>query len=158
MKTSMSMIGNRVTWMTGMAVAGVSAVVALAGCGLSEAVTEHGNGHVKTVGYANGAQGKDNQEARLPDWVPDQATSVTEVIRTTGSERLLRFTSTDAGLPDTCVPGEAAKTAATLSADWWPGGQESKTDQVCDEDWHVYIDADVIYAFRPETIDQAGAN
>jgi hypothetical protein len=152
MKSSMS---NAVR-ITGMAVAGVSAAVALAGCGLSEAVTEHGNGHVKTVDYASGDEGKDNQDARLPDWVPDQAKSVTEVIRTTGSERILRFTS--AGLPDACVSGAASKTAATLTADWWPSGQEGKTDQVCDDDWHVYVDGDTVYAFVPETIDQAGAN
>jgi hypothetical protein len=155
MKTS---IDNKTARITEVAVAGITAVVALAGCGLSDAVTEKSNGHVKTVDYTNGKEGKDNKEARLPDWVPDQATSVSEVIRTTGSERILRFTAADTGLPATCVPGAAAKTAATLTTDWWPHGQEGKTDQICDDDWHVYVDADTVYAFKPETIDQAGAN
>lgn len=154
-----NMIRSRAARITGAAVTGVTAAVALAGCGhLSESVTENSNGHVKTVGYASGEEGKANQDARLPDWVPDQASSVTEVIRTTGSERILRFTSADAELPADCVPGTASKTAATLTADWWPQGQESKTDQVCDSDWHVYVERDTVYAFRPETIDQAGAN
>jgi len=152
---NMNLIGNRVA---GVALAGVTAVVALAGCGLSEAVSENRNGHVKTVGYASGEEGKANEEARLPDWVPDQARSLTEVIRTTGSERILRFTAAEAGLPDACVSGAAAETAATLTADWWPRGQESKTDQVCDGDWHVYVEGDAVYAFSPETIDQAGVN
>src|SRR5437763_2632024 len=158
MKTSMSMIGSRAARMTGMAVAGALAVVVPAGCGLDEAVTENSNGHVKTVDYASGADGKGNQDARLPGWVPDQAKSVTEVIRTTGAERILRFTSANAGLPTACVPGAAAKTAATLAADWWPHGQESKADQICEKDWHVYVEGDVVYAFVAETIDQAGIN
>jgi len=56
------------------------------------------------------------------------------------------------------VPGAAAKTAATLAADWWPHGQESKADQICEKDWHVYVEGDVVYAFVAETIDQAGIN
>ena len=152
------MIGSRAARMTGTAVSGALAVVALAGCGLDEAVTEKSNGHVKTVDYASGKEGKDNQEAKLPGWVPDQAKSVTEVIRTTGSERILRFTSGDAELPAACIPGAAAPTAASLTADWWPRGQEEKADQVCDQDWHVYVDGDTVYAFKPETIDQPNAN
>jgi hypothetical protein len=155
----MNMIGSRAARMTGVAVAWMTATVTLAGCsGLSASVVENGNGHVKTVGYASGEEGKANQDARLPDWVPDQAGSVLEVIRTTGSERILRFTSADAKLPDACVPGAAATTTATLTADWWPQGQEGKTDQVCDGDWHVYVERDTVYAFRPETTDQSGAN
>ena len=141
-----------------MAVAGVLAVVVLAGCGLDEAVTEKSNGHVKTVDYASGADGKGNQDARLPGWVPDRARSVTEVIRTTGSERILRFASAGAGLRTACVPGVAARTAATLAADWWPHGQERKADRICEKDWHVYVEGDVVYAFVAETIDQAGIN
>lgn len=145
--------------MTGVAVAWVTATVTWAGCsGLSASVVENGNGHVKTVGYASGEEGKANQDARLPDWVPDQASSVLEVIRTTGSERILRFTSADADLPADCVPGAATTTTATLTADWWPLGQETKTDQVCDDEWHVYVERDTVYAFKPETIDQSGAN
>jgi hypothetical protein len=55
------------------------------------------------------------------------------------------------------VSGEASTTAATLTADWWPHGRESKTDQVCDQDWHVLADGNTVYAFKPETLDQSGA-
>lgn len=136
-----------------MAVTGMMTAVALAGCGLNDDVTENRNGHVKTVDYASGKEGKDNQDARLPSWVPDEAKSVTEVIRTTGSERILRFTFGGVAMSDACVPGEAARTAASLTADWWPRGQEEKADQVCDQDWHVHVDGDTVYAFKPETID-----
>lgn len=149
---------SRTVKITGMAFAGMTAAVALAGCGLGEGMTESGNGHVKTVGYPSGAEGKKNEEARLPDWVPDQAKSVTEVIRTTGSERILRYTLAGAGLPATCLPGTPTKTAATLTADWWPKGHEAKTDRLCDKDWHVLTEGDTVYAFKPETIEQPRAS
>ncbi len=132
-----------------MAVTVAGAAVALTGCGLKEALAEKANGHVRTVGYTTGAEGKRDQEIRLPDWVPDQARSVTEVVRTTGSERILRFTGVN--LPATCVPGAAATQSATLVADWWPQGQESRTDEVCGE-WHVLVRDGAVYAFKPETL------
>jgi hypothetical protein len=139
---------NTTTKITALALA---AVATLTGCGLKEGIDENANGHVKTVGYASGAEGKNDQEARLPGWVPDQAKSVTEVIRTTGSERILRFTT--ATLPATCVLGAPTKAAATLTADWWPRGAETKTDRVC-EDWHVFAADGAVFAFKPETVEQ----
>ncbi|GAA4855572.1 hypothetical protein [Saccharopolyspora rosea] len=139
---------------TGAALVGLTAVVALSGCELGESVAEKANGHIKTVRYATGAEGKNNADARLPGWVPDQATSVTEAVRTTGTERILRFTAPGAQLPPGCAPGPAATAAATLTAGWWPHGQESRTDRVCDQDWHVLVEGDAVYAFRPETIEQ----
>lgn len=126
-----------------------TAAVVLSGCGLREGLTEKANGHVKTVGYATGAEGKRDEDARLPEWVPDGATSITEVIRTTGSERILRFTG--GTLPSLCVPGAAATQPATLAAQWWPVGLESRTDQVCGE-WHVLVQGADVYAFKPETL------
>ncbi|MEU4672454.1 hypothetical protein AB0F91_31875 [Amycolatopsis sp. NPDC023774] len=110
--------------------------------------------HVKNVSSGTGAIGKADADARLPSWLPDDATAVTEVIRTTGSERILRYTPGDSGLPATCVKGPASAIRATLSADWWPAGQEHRTDRVCDADWHVIADEGLIYAYRPETLDQ----
>jgi hypothetical protein len=153
----MNLIGNR-TVRVGAAVAGVAVASALAGCGLSEAVTEKSNGHVKTADYPNGLEGKRNQDLQLPGWVPDRAQSVSEVIRTTGSERILRYSSAGTELPGTCVPSAAPKTAPTLSADWWPQGQETKTTKVCDAVWHVSADGTTVYAYKPETVDQRGAN
>ncbi|UOZ09921.1 hypothetical protein [Amycolatopsis sp. WQ 127309] len=140
MNTSTKMIG-----------VGAALVVTLTGCGLKEGIDENANGHVKTVGYDSGADGKKNQDARLPGWVPDQAKGVTEVIRTTGSERLLKFTT--AALPPTCVLGAPTKTAATLTADWWPHGAETRTDRIC-EDWHVFAADGAVFAYKPETIEQ----
>lgn len=147
----MGTIGNKTVRVAGAAVAGVAAAVALTGCGL----TGSGNGHVKAVSYATGTVGKTNQDAHLPGWVPDQAKSVTEVIRTSGSERILRYTSASAGLPAVCVPGKASKSAATLTADWWPHSQESRADRVCSGDWHVVVEGNAVYAFKPETVQQS---
>ncbi|MFK0249666.1 hypothetical protein ACIQUM_33620 [Amycolatopsis azurea] len=137
------------TKITAAVLAAATATVALSGCGLKEGLTEKANGHVKTVGYTTGAEGKRDEKARLPEWVPDRARSVTEVIRTTGSERILRFTG--GTLPAECVPGAAATQAATLAAQWWPQGQESRTDKVCGE-WHVLVQGDDVFAFKPETL------
>jgi hypothetical protein len=143
-------IRNRVTLAAALVIAGGAAAAAFA-------LTGNGDRHVLTVNYPSGVEGKHNKDAALPGWVPDEARSVTEVVRTTGSERLLRFTS-GVALPDTCGQGKASPTAATLSADWWPRGQERRTNQVCDENWHVFVDGDTVYAFRPETTDQSGIN
>ena len=153
----MSLIGKR-TVRAGAAVAGVAVASALAGCGLSQAVSEKVSGHVKTVEYRTGTEGKADADARLPGWVPDQAQSVSEVIRTTGSERILRYTSAGTNLPGACLPGAAPKTAPTLTADWWPHGQETKTDKICDAVWNVSTDGTTVYAYKPETIDQRGAS
>ncbi|MFD9895682.1 hypothetical protein ACFWY9_40595 [Amycolatopsis sp. NPDC059027] len=133
-------------------------VTTLAGCALSEAVTEASNGHVKSVDYATGAAGKADANVKLPDWVPDTAKSVTEVIRTTGSERLLRFTLDDPASLSTCAPGKPDAKPATLTADWWPSGQEGRTDRVCATAWHVLVQGNTVYAYAPETIPQNPKN
>ncbi|MEV6896345.1 hypothetical protein [Amycolatopsis sp. NPDC051372] len=140
----MNEIGKTATWFAAIAAA-LATVTACA---------PDGPEHVKNVSYDTGAIGKADTDARLPSWIPDDATAVTEVIRTTGSERILRYTPGASGLPATCVKGPASATRATLSADWWPAGQEHRTDRVCDTDWHVIADQGLIYAYKPETLDQ----
>jgi hypothetical protein len=134
------------------------ASVALAGCGsaggLSQGIQQKLDRHVETVDYATGAIGKGNQSARLPSWVPDQASSVSEAIRTTGSERILRFTLGDPKTLAGCHPASASRTKATLTASWWPSGEESKSDQLCGTGWHVLVRATTVYAYRPETLPQ----
>ncbi|GAA4543614.1 hypothetical protein [Amycolatopsis samaneae] len=129
-------------------------VVTLSGCALSEALTESANGHVKTVEHATGKAGKADEDTRLPGWVPDAAKTVTEVIRTTGSERLLRFTLDDPAALGACAPGKPDEKTATLTADWWPSGQEGRTDRVCETAWHVLVQGNTVYAYAPETIPQ----
>ncbi|MFI5590689.1 hypothetical protein ACIA5G_36975 [Amycolatopsis sp. NPDC051758] len=133
----------------------VALALTLSGCGLKDGIEENGNGHVKNAAFTTGAEGKKDADTRLPSWVPDEAKSVTEAIRTTGSERILRFTTAD--VPATCTPAAAAKTAATLTASWWPGGTEGRTDRVCGDGWHVLKASDAVYAFKPETLDQTRA-
>jgi hypothetical protein len=133
---------------------GIPAAIALTGCGVSEGVKEKTNGHVKAVDYATGTAGKNDQKAQLPKWVPDQARSVSEAIRTTGSERILRFTLDDSKLLTACHPGAASRTPATLTASWWPDRQESKTNRVCDTDWYVLMQGTTVYAYQPETLPQ----
>src|ERR1700754_2375794 len=106
-------------------------------------------------GPEHGKKVSDDPDPRLPSWVPDDATAVTETIRTTGSERILRYTPGGSGLPASCVKGAASATPATLSADWWPAGQERRTDRVCDTDWHIVSDQGLIYAYKPETVRQS---
>lgn len=129
---------------------GATAGIALSGCGLSEGVKEKSNGHVKTVTYATATAGKSDQDARLPTWIPDGARSVSEAIRTTGSERILRFTLDDSKTLKACHRAAASRTPATLTASWWPKGQESKTDTVCASDWYVLEQGATVYAYRPE--------
>jgi hypothetical protein len=138
-------------------VIGVTATIALAGCGLTEGVHEKTNGHVKTVDYATGAAGKKDQHVQLPSWIPDQARSVSEAIRTTGSERILRLTLDDPKVLTACRPAVASRKPATLAASWWPSGQESKTDTLCDTDWYVLMQGTTVYAYRPEIHPQPGA-
>jgi hypothetical protein len=129
-----------------------AAAFALAGCSsVTEGLNEKSNGHVKTLDYATGTVGKSDQEARLPSWVPDQARSVSEAIRTTGLERILRFTLDDPKVLTVCRPAVASGTPATLTALWWPSGQEFKTDKLCDPDCYVLVQGTTVYAYRPET-------
>jgi hypothetical protein len=135
-------------------VIGVTLVITLSGCGLNESLHEKSNGHVKTVHYATGSAGKSDQEARLPSWLPDQAGSVSEAIRTTGTERILRFTLDNPKVLTACRPAVASRTPATLTASWWPSGQESNTNTLCDTDWHVLMQGTAVYAYHPETLPQ----
>ncbi|HEX3790650.1 MAG TPA: hypothetical protein VHW44_22495 [Pseudonocardiaceae bacterium] len=151
------MINSRTARCAAALVIGVVAV-ALTGCGStaspSQSIQQKLNGHAETVDYATGAIGKSDQRARLPSWVPDQASSVSEAIRTTGSERILRFTLSDPKTLTGCHPAGASRTTATLTASWWPSGQESRTDQLCGTDWYVLVQATAVYAYRPETLPQ----
>lgn len=147
---------NKTARAVAVSVTGMTAAIALAGCGVREGVHEKTNGHVKTVEYATGAAGKKDQHTRLPSWVPDQARSVAESIRTTGSERILRFTLDAPKALTACHPSAASRKPATLAASWWPSAQESKTDRLCATGWHVLTQGTTVYAYQPETLPQPG--
>lgn len=141
---------NKATRSAAALIIGVAAAIALTGCGPSEGLKEKTNGHIKTVTYATATAGKSDRDTRLPSWVPDQAHSASEAIRTTGSERLLRFTLDDPKALTACHRAAASRTPATLTASWWPSGQESKTDTLCAPDWYVLKQGTTVYAYRPE--------
>lgn len=136
-------------WAAGLTI-GATAAIALTGCGLSESVKEKSNGHVKTVNFGTATAGKNDRNTQLPSWIPDQARSVSEAIRTTGSERILRFTLNDPKALTGCRPAAASPTRATLTASWWPSGQESKADALCANEWYVRQQGATVYAYRPE--------
>ncbi|MGO4453453.1 hypothetical protein [Arthrobacter sp. RAF14] len=102
-----------------------------------------------------------------PAWIPAGATDVREVIRTTGAERILKYSGEVSGLPAQCkaLPSGAAPSPqadaentqkaddfileATLTAGWWPAGQERKTSHYCGK-WWVSGENGTVYAFAPE--------
>ncbi|MET9266774.1 hypothetical protein [Amycolatopsis sp. NPDC004079] len=137
-----------------LAATGIAALATVASCGLGSSIEEKSNGHVKAVSYDTGKQGKANPDARLPSWVPDDAKSVTELIRTTGSERILRYQPGPSGLPSLCKPGKAEAKSPTLTADWWPAGEHKRTDKDCGG-WHVAVENDGVYGYQAETVANA---
>ena len=134
--------------------AGIAVLAAVSACGVGDSLQETSNGHVKEVSYDTGKIGKANDSARLPSWVPDDAQSVKEVIRTTGSERLLRYQAGASDLPGSCQPGPAEAKAPTLAADWWPNAEHQRMTKICDG-WHVAVETDGVYAYRAEVVANA---
>src|SRR5699024_1984472 len=119
-----------------------------------------------------GAEGKADE--LLASWVPDEATEIEVVQRTTGDERLLTARY-DGDLPSTCIaiaevgaPSEQeltesyatdprmgdlevdeVETAPLLDAEWWEVGLENNTTHLCGR-WWVSQDEGTLYAFAPE--------
>jgi len=159
----------------GLASTAVVAGIALTGCtalGFESKYDKTANHE-----FSTGSEGK--EKAVVPAWVPDQASELKEIQRTTGNERILsmKYAGT---LPGSCVaisttgkPTNAelaeglahengvkaadisdmvAKQYQTplLSAGWWPTGQENKTTHLCGK-WWVSKDAGVLYAYSPES-------
>ncbi|MGL3807097.1 hypothetical protein ACSYDW_13465 [Paeniglutamicibacter sp. R2-26] len=130
----------------------------------------------KTASYefSTPAEGK----GVVPVWVPEGATELKEIQRTTGKERILRMKHAGS-LPGSCLalgtagkpttreltaglesePGVKSDAIADivatqyqtplLSADWWPAGKENQATHLCGK-WWVSQEAGVLYAFSPE--------
>ncbi len=126
--------------------------------------------------FATGTEGKEKKV--LPAWVPDEATNITEVVRPTGNERILRMDHTGA-LPPSCVamsetgqptlaelaagleledPApmqeiaervDAQYQTPLLAAHWWPTGQENLTTHLCGK-WWVSKDSGSLTGYTPE--------
>lgn len=157
-----------------LASASVLAALVLAGC--SSLGIESTYDKSASHEFSTGAEGKEQKV--LPAWVPDEATNIKEVVRTTGNERILRMDHPGA-LPRSCVaiaetgmptvaelaeglelegPAPMQEIAGRvdsqyqtplLAADWWPTGQENLTTHLCGK-WWVARDAGGITAYAPE--------
>ncbi|MFL4474890.1 hypothetical protein ACIPVK_12910 [Paeniglutamicibacter sp. MACA_103] len=157
-----------------LASAAVLACLALGGCGALGIETRYDKS--ASHEFATGAEGKERKV--LPTWVPDEATNLKELVRTTGNERILRMDH-PGQLPRGCVaiaetgkPSVAELVAGLeleepapmqeiaqrvdsqyqtplLAAEWWPTGQENLTTHLCGK-WWVSQDAGSITAFAPE--------
>lgn len=149
--------------LTIVALAAVSAI-SLSACVPGASSSQYDKSETKT--FSSGKAGK--AEQALPSWVPDEATDVRLLFRTTGAERIVAMKNA-ATLPGTCsaVPAgqkpvssedpdsrwpasELSNGPASLSADWWPNGTEQKATSVCGR-WWVTVDGDTTYAYAPET-------
>ncbi|GAA4642023.1 hypothetical protein [Gordonia humi] len=146
----------------------VAATVALTACG--DPSTPN---HVESKSSATGTAAKADHIA--PSWLPDEAHEIEVTRRTTGNERIL-VASYDGRLDSrSCFPiarpGDPSIDELTrayssdpmthgvqprlltsrpsLTAAWWPTGQETKATLLCDR-WWVGVDGGRIYAFSPE--------
>ncbi|GAA1868088.1 hypothetical protein GCM10009715_14000 [Paeniglutamicibacter psychrophenolicus] len=157
-----------------LASAAALAALALTGCGALGIESKYDKS--ASHEFATGAEGKERKV--LPSWVPDEATNLKEVVRTTGNERILRMEFGGA-LPASCTaiaetgkpsgaelsvgldtedPAAAQEIAGRvesqyqtplLAADWWPTGQEGKTTHLCGK-WWVSQEAGHLTAYTPE--------
>lgn len=145
----------------------------LTGCGFAEDIADSlDSSNSKEHHVDTGAEGKESE--LLAAWVPDDASDVSVMQRTTGSERLLTFTY-DGDMPADCLAIETTgspttqelrdayatdlrtaesdvedwTTTPTLEADWWPEGQEDSTTHLCAR-WWVSASDDTFYAFAAD--------
>lgn len=137
-------------------------VIALTSC--TPGLNDSNPDKQETKTFAAGADG--NKDGSLPRWVPDSASDIKEVIRTTGSERIMSLRN--APIPSSCTAvqqgqkprsgddtdspfkaEEFVTTAPTLRADWWPQGIEQKAQAICGK-WWVTVQDGTTYAYSPE--------
>jgi hypothetical protein len=146
----------------------VVAMTAIAAIGLGVSACGAGGPSAGTFDKTDDFSWKTTVDAKnvAPDWIPATAGDIKERARTTGNERILAYRGTITELPSTCTslplgtdlvprpdndrnrPGDF-KITATLTADWWPAGQEGKTTAMCGK-WWVSSDGERVYAFTPE--------
>ncbi|AJT42460.1 hypothetical protein [Psychromicrobium lacuslunae] len=137
-----------------------SSILLLSACNAGVNGNENDKQETKTFATAKDGAGV------LPSWIPDGATDIKEVLRTTGSERIISMKNVK--LPASCQalpagqkPTPADDTdsnvkaadfvtdGATLKAAWWPNGTEQKAKSRCGK-WWVTVDGDTTFAFSPE--------
>ncbi|MGF0118700.1 hypothetical protein ACQFYA_20605 [Promicromonospora sp. Marseille-Q5078] len=147
-----------------LALVSVVAVTTTACGAITEALNDRNAGHTRAFSYDSGRSGKDADV--LPAWVPDGATDVQGVFRTTGDEVILTMDADVTSLPADCRSVDADhplvatpardglttddyRTDSTLKAGWWTTGQEQDATLVCDGWWVGQADG-ALFAFTPE--------
>ncbi|MFB9714536.1 hypothetical protein [Arthrobacter methylotrophus] len=139
----------------------VGAALLLSACNPGVNGNENDKQETKTFATAKDGSGV------LPGWIPEQATDIKEMLRSTGFERIIVMKNVT--LPNSCKTIPAGQKPApvddadgkfkaadynsgeaTLKADWWPAGTEQKASSLCGK-WWVTVDGESTYAYSPET-------
>ncbi|MEZ2371004.1 hypothetical protein [Arthrobacter sp. RCC_34] len=155
-------VSGRARTLTVLGLAG-AALLPLSACGITPLADNYDKR--ESHDWPHGAEA--TKDGVAPAWIPAGATDVREVIRTTGAERILKYSGDVSGLPAQCKalpsgarPGPQVEAGdsrkaddfiseATLSADWWPAGQERTASHYCGQ-WWVSAANGTVYAFAPE--------
>ncbi|NEB77574.1 hypothetical protein G3I40_20480 [Streptomyces sp. SID14478] len=130
---------------------GVLGAVAVVGVAAAVAVpaAEHwyDGRHEQTSTYASGKEAKEQRES-VPRWLPDDATSVTYAMRTTGGERILKATLGESRLPAQCQPlGGRTAPPPEISASWFPADADDTAKGRCGS-YYVSLDSNTLYAWQ----------
>lgn len=118
-------------------------MITLSGCAeFSEAMT-----HQKELTFADWAAAPTRGDlAFVPaPFVPHDATDLTIKTITTGTGKLLRFTTKSELDPELCEPGPL-NGSPRLGADWWPK-DAPRSGEVCGH-YRVFEKGDVTYAYN----------
>lgn len=135
-------------------IAALGLLVTLAGCGsINDSLNERANGHTKQYTFEKARQGTDSDV--LPPWLPDSATHVKEVMRTTGNERILTATLGPNSRLKKCLTkndksGLDSFNQSTLRASWWKNRSADEANATCGK-WSIAVKGDTVFAFVPES-------
>ncbi|MFJ1593091.1 hypothetical protein ACIOD0_23035 [Kitasatospora albolonga] len=131
---------------------GVVGTVVVLGVAVAVAVPEakewYEGRHEQTSSYATGKAAKSERES-VPRWLPDNAASVEYAMRTTGGERILKATLSDARLPASCEPldGKKKAPAPEISASWFPSAAANGAQGRCGS-YYVSLEDHTLYAWQ----------
>ncbi|MFJ5116537.1 hypothetical protein [Kitasatospora sp. NPDC088548] len=141
-----------------LGVAGTGMAVAVAVVAVGPRVADwYDDRHQEQASYSTGSEAKADRRS-MPDWLPDNASSVRYLMSTTGDDRLLRATLPDGRLPAGCattLPGKGVHPApVSLRAGWFPESVTSKVSGTCGH-YNVTLTGDQLYAWQDGAAVQA---
>jgi hypothetical protein len=134
-----------------LGVAGTGMAVAVAAVAIGPRVSEWWDGrHQEQASYESGSQAKADRRS-MPDWLPDNASSVKYVMSTSGDDRLLRATLPEGRLPAGCTAGLPGKglhpVPLSLKAGWFPENIGTKASGTCGH-YNVTLTGNQLYAWQ----------